>query len=61
MPWTPYADWFFTAISITSLLLVLRPRSREFTSQACLPCTRKIEVRPDDPCGVTRSVDIAAP
>jgi hypothetical protein len=31
MPWTPYADWIFTAVSTTSLLLVvwlvLRPRS----------------------------------
>jgi hypothetical protein len=31
MPWTPYADWIFTAVSITGLLLVvwlvLRPRS----------------------------------
>ena len=31
MPWTPYADWIFTAVSITSVLLVmwlvLRPRS----------------------------------
>ena len=31
MPWTPYADWIFTALSTTSLLLVvwlvLRPRS----------------------------------
>jgi len=30
MPWTPYADWIFTAVSTTSLLLVvwlvLRPR-----------------------------------
>ena len=31
MPWTPYSDWIFTAVNITSLLLmvwlVLRPRS----------------------------------
>lgn len=31
MPWTPYADWIFTAVTIISLLLVvwlvLRPRS----------------------------------
>ena len=31
MPWTPYADWIFIAVSITGLLLVmwlvLRPRS----------------------------------
>ncbi len=31
MSWTPYADWIFTAVSITGLLLViwlvLRPRS----------------------------------
>ena len=31
MPWTPYSDWIFTAVSTTSLLLVvwlvLRPRS----------------------------------
>ena len=30
MPWTPYADWIFTAVSTTRLLLVvwlvLRPR-----------------------------------
>jgi hypothetical protein len=30
MPWTPYADWIFTAVSTTSLLLVVwlvvRPR-----------------------------------
>jgi hypothetical protein len=31
MPWTPYADWIFTVVSTTGLLvvvwLVLRPRS----------------------------------
>jgi hypothetical protein len=31
MVWTPYADWIFTGVSITSLLvvvwLVLRPRA----------------------------------
>jgi hypothetical protein len=30
MPWTPYADWIFTTVSTTSLLLVVwlvvRPR-----------------------------------
>jgi hypothetical protein len=30
MPWTPYADWIYTAVSTTGLLLivwmVLRPR-----------------------------------
>jgi hypothetical protein len=23
MPWTPYADWIFTTVSTTSLLLVV--------------------------------------
>jgi hypothetical protein len=31
MAWTPYADWIFTVVSITSLLvvvwLVLRPKA----------------------------------